>query len=123
MRQLLFSIKKARKATDSIDNAEYDLAQRLHADPYFDGDAITVLLHQALHTLPDRQKVVFNMRYFDEMSYKRDFRSIEHFRWRLKGFLPPCGKKNRILCEKTQILKNEYKKRNTGRIAGVSPWF
>ena len=67
---ITFLNKKARKATDSIDNTEYDLAQRLHADPYFDGDAITVLLHQALHTLPDRQKVVFNMRYFDEMSYK-----------------------------------------------------
>ena len=61
--------KKKRKATSSIDNEEYDLANRLRADEYFDGDEIQLQLQLALDQLPEKQRLVFNMRYFDEMSY------------------------------------------------------
>jgi len=60
---------KRRKAT-SIDDADANIANRLKADSFFDGDEVQVRLQQALATLPDRQKEVFNLRYYEEMSYE-----------------------------------------------------
>ena len=40
------------------------------ADPYFDGDKGELILQQALETLPPKQRLVFEMRYFDEMPYR-----------------------------------------------------
>lgn len=60
---------KRRKAT-SIDDADANIANRLKADSFFDGDEAQVRLQQALATLPDRQREVFNLRYYDEMSYE-----------------------------------------------------
>ena len=62
--------RKKKKVTSSIDDEEYAIAERLSADPYFDGDEVQIRLQQAIHTLPDKQRLVFQMRYFDEMSYK-----------------------------------------------------
>lgn len=60
---------KRRKAT-SIDDADANIANRLKADSFFDGDEVQVRLQQALATLPVRQKEVFNLRYYEEMSYE-----------------------------------------------------
>ena len=43
--------------------------QRLKADPYFDGDQAEIELQRALSTLPEKQRLVFNMKYFEEMKY------------------------------------------------------
>ncbi|MEM8524745.1 MAG: sigma-70 family RNA polymerase sigma factor [Bacteroidota bacterium] len=67
---ITFLNKKKRRQTSSIDEEEIDLANRLKADHYFDGDAAQLRLQQALVRLPEKQRLVFNMRYFDEMSYK-----------------------------------------------------
>ncbi len=45
------------------------LQEALMADPYFDGDALQQELQKAILLLPDKQRLVFNMRYFDEMKY------------------------------------------------------
>lgn len=45
------------------------LASRLVADNYFDGDQTQALLQEAIATLPDVQRTVFNLKYFDEMKY------------------------------------------------------
>ena len=45
-------------------------AAQLEADSYFDGDALQVRLQEALQTLPPKQRMVFNMRYYDEMKYE-----------------------------------------------------
>ena len=39
------------------------------ADDYFDGDRTIALLQQAIATLPEVQRIVFNLRYYDEMKY------------------------------------------------------
>ena len=44
-------------------------AQQLSADEYFDGDQAEKALVLALETLPEKQKLVFNLRYYDEMNY------------------------------------------------------
>lgn len=50
---------------------EYDnyLAQRLLADEYFDGDRSQALLQEAIAQLPDVQRTVFTLRYYEEMKY------------------------------------------------------
>ncbi len=67
---ITFLNKKKRKATVSLDDEESGQLNRLRSDPYFDDEEATLLLQQALERLPEKQKIVFNMRYFEEMSYK-----------------------------------------------------
>ena len=45
------------------------VAARLMADEYFDGDEVHAMLMQAVSTLPDVQRTVFNLRYFDNLKY------------------------------------------------------
>ena len=46
------------------------LSRTLLADVYFDGDEAQALLQEAIATLPEVQRVVFNLHYFDEMKYR-----------------------------------------------------
>lgn len=54
--------------TISSDNV-LNISDQLMADDYFDGDKGQALLQEAIATLPDVQRVVFTLRYFDEMKY------------------------------------------------------
>ena len=67
---ITFINARKKKATSSLDDQDYDLANRLRADAFFDGDEVQILLQQALETLPSKQRLVFNMKYFDDMSYQ-----------------------------------------------------
>lgn len=49
--------------------AEMHIASELLADEYFDGDKGQALLQEAIATLPDVQRMVFTLHYFDEMKY------------------------------------------------------
>lgn len=62
-------LRKQKKQTNESDGL-VELEQRLKADVYFDEQAAYVALQKAISLLPDKQKAVFNMRYFDELSYK-----------------------------------------------------
>ena len=57
--------EKRMKAMD----ADISLSTRLLADEYFDGDQTQALLQEAVATLPDVQRTVFTMKYFEEMKY------------------------------------------------------
>lgn len=52
---------------DTVDNMS--VADQLEADRYFDGDMAQALLQEAIASLPDVQRVVFNLRYYDELKY------------------------------------------------------
>jgi RNA polymerase sigma-70 factor (ECF subfamily) len=67
---LTFINQRNRRAATSIDDANINLANRLRADSFFDGDEVQIRLQQALQTLPERQKEVFNLRYYEEMGYE-----------------------------------------------------
>ena len=67
---ITFLKQKKRKATSSIDGEALNLANRLEADTYFDGDLAQIKLQKALNELPEKQRAVFNLRYYEEMSYK-----------------------------------------------------
>lgn len=53
-----------------LDDPDLFLADRLEGDPYFDGDAVQLKLQKAILTLPEKQRLVFNMKYFDDMKYE-----------------------------------------------------
>jgi RNA polymerase sigma-70 factor (ECF subfamily) len=54
----------------SIDDADTYLVSRLEGDEYFDGDEAQLKLQKAILTLPEKQRIVFNLKYFDEMKYE-----------------------------------------------------
>ena len=45
-------------------------ANDLTSDPYFDGDKASLLLQKSVARLPEKQRIVFNMKYFDNMKYE-----------------------------------------------------
>ncbi len=55
----------------SIDSLGDTLTQKLQAESEIDGTAAEMLFQKALLQLPTRQRIVFNMRYYDEMSYEQ----------------------------------------------------
>ena len=63
--------KKSRKL--GISNEEWieKRADQLESDVYFEGDAMQLKLQKAIATLPEKQRLVFNMRYFEEMKYEK----------------------------------------------------
>ncbi len=63
--------QKQKKQTASIHPIEYELSKNLESDHYFTGDEIQLKLQQAILTLPEKQRLVFNMRYYDEMPYEQ----------------------------------------------------
>ena len=63
------SLDFLRSKKDKISTDEYGgVAIKLLADDYFDGDATQALLQEAIATLPEVQRTVFNLRYFDEIT-------------------------------------------------------
>jgi len=55
--------------TTSMDDELHSTALKIKADNYFDGSNAELVLQKAIISLPDKQKAVFNLRYYDEMSY------------------------------------------------------
>jgi RNA polymerase sigma-70 factor (ECF subfamily) len=53
----------------STDDSDSSVANTLMADEYFDGDETDALLQEAIASLPEVQRTVFTLRYFDEMKY------------------------------------------------------
>lgn len=60
-----------RRAMTSIDDENAAaVAAQLQSDPYFDGDETEAQLQAAIATLPDKQRQVFNLKYYEEMKYE-----------------------------------------------------
>ena len=76
-----------RQKTASAVSADEDLSvsNRLMADDYFDGDAAQALLQDAIAHLPDVQRLVFNLRYYDEMKYSDMSRLLDTSEGALKA--------------------------------------
>ncbi len=54
----------------SLNDAEQELAGHTDDDPLYTGDEISKKLQQAILSLPPKQRLIFNMKYFEEMKYK-----------------------------------------------------
>ncbi len=67
---LRFLEKKRKRYFLPIADVTGELARKLGSSPHVDGDAIQLKLQKAVLTLPDKQRVVFNMKYYEEMKYE-----------------------------------------------------
>ena len=67
---ITFLNSQRQKNNVSIDSDDVFLLNKLESDDYFDEDKILLKLQQAIISLPEKQRLVFNMRYYDELSYE-----------------------------------------------------
>ena len=67
---LTFLNKQRAMTTVDIDDPEAVVVQKLESDAYFSGDKIQMCLQKALQTLPEKQRMVFNLKYYQEMKYE-----------------------------------------------------
>ena len=61
--------QKTRFMLSTDDDGMQSVARQLEADRYFDGDHVEAQLQEAMSQLPDVQRTVFQLRYYDEMKY------------------------------------------------------
>lgn len=78
-----------------ITNEEYQnkAINNLTADVYFEGDDIQLKLQKAIATLPQKQQIVFNMRYFEDLKYKDMAEILETSEGALKSSYHIAAKK------------------------------
>ena len=67
---LTFLEKERKRQNVSLDNPESHTVKAIEADTMIDGDELALQLRKAVAELPDKQRLVFNMRYYDEMKYE-----------------------------------------------------
>jgi RNA polymerase sigma factor (sigma-70 family) len=67
---ITFLNKKKQKNNIPLDDVAYELADTLADSTYFNGDQAQLKLQQAILTLPEKQRLVFNMKYYDDMKYE-----------------------------------------------------
>ena len=67
---LTFLNKQRANNQISIDDINAEMIGKLESDPYFDGDATQKTFLKAIQSLPEKQRIVFNLKYFKEMKYE-----------------------------------------------------
>ena len=67
---LNFLNKQRAMSQLSIDDTNLEMVDKLEGDPYFDGDETQKKFLKAVQTLPEKQRIVFNLKYFKEMKYE-----------------------------------------------------
>lgn len=67
---LTFLSQKAKKSGISLETLQNKTIEGLTADIYFDGNEIQIKLQKAIVLLPEKQQLVFKMKYFEELKYE-----------------------------------------------------
>jgi RNA polymerase sigma-70 factor (ECF subfamily) len=67
---ITFLNKKKQKNNIPLDDVAYELSDTLADSAHFNGDKAQLKLQQAILTLPEKQRLVFNMKYFEDMKYE-----------------------------------------------------
>lgn len=68
---LTFLDRQKRRNSVDIDDPDSHLAAAIESDTNIDGDKLSLEFRKAIATLPEKQRLVFNMHYFDEMPYEQ----------------------------------------------------
>lgn len=68
---ITFLSKERKRLNISLDDEESHLVNLIESDEYVDGDALALKLRKAVASLPEKQRLVFNMKYYDEMKYEQ----------------------------------------------------
>jgi RNA polymerase sigma factor (sigma-70 family) len=67
---LTYLNKKKKRHLLSLEDADKELSDKVEHDPGMSGDEIQIKLQKAIISLPEKQRLVFQMRYYDEMPYE-----------------------------------------------------
>jgi len=62
--------KRKKNSAVSLDDLESHFTNSIEGSTWFDGDAAQIKLQNAILRLPDKQRIVFNLKYYDEMTYE-----------------------------------------------------
>lgn len=95
---ITFLNKAKRRASSSLEAAD-----RLEADAFFDGDEAQVMLQRALAELPEKQRLVFNMKYYEEMTYQEISDILETSVGALKASFHHAVKKIEFFFKNVQV--------------------
>jgi RNA polymerase sigma-70 factor, ECF subfamily len=85
--------KRKRNSSLSLDDVGSVLACSAEGSTWFDGDAAQIKLQNAILKLPEKQRIVFNLRYFDEMSYEDMSKVLDTSEGALKASYHHAAKK------------------------------
>lgn len=66
-----FMNKRAKESSISFEDYSTNIAETLDGDEYYSGDEINLKLQKAIAKLPEKQRVVFVMKYYDELKYEQ----------------------------------------------------
>lgn len=82
---ITFINKNAKRLQITNEDVQQLAINNLTTDVYFEGDAIQLKLQQAIATLPQKQQLVFNMKYFEDLKYKEMSEILETSEGALKA--------------------------------------
>ncbi len=82
---LTFLEQQKKRSSISLSDVETGVASRLQADKHFDANKLEWKLQVAIQKLPEKQRVVFNLRYYDEMPYEKMSQVLETSEGALKA--------------------------------------
>lgn len=77
--------QQKRKSAVSFDEMESGLSNKIIADKYFDPNKLEWKLQLAIQQLPEKQRIVFTLRYYDEMPYEEMSRVLDTSEGALKA--------------------------------------
>jgi RNA polymerase sigma-70 factor (ECF subfamily) len=77
--------QQKRKSSLSLDEMESGLSNKVIADKYFDPNKLEWKLQLAIQQLPEKQRIVFTLRYYDEMPYEEMSRVLDTSEGALKA--------------------------------------
>jgi len=90
---LTFLEQQKKRASVSLNEDENGLSNKVKADENFDSSKLEWKLQLAIQQLPERQRLVFNLRYYDEMPYEEMSRILETSEGALKASYHHAAKK------------------------------
>ncbi len=90
---LSFIEQQKKKATLPLSDEENGMERQLKADPHFDEQKLEWKLQLAIQQLPEKQRVVFSLRYFDEMPYEEMSNVLDTSEGALKASYHHAAKK------------------------------
>ena len=90
---ITFLNKRARRLHITSEELKDQIIDNLESDVYFEGDAIKLKLQKAIAQLPEKQQLVFNMKYFEELKYREMAEILETSEGALKASYHIASKK------------------------------
>lgn len=101
---MTFLVNKRMRNIASMEDVENTLLNQLHADTYFCGNEAEMLLQEAIITLPEKQRLVFNMKYYDDLTYEAMSKILDTSVGALKASYHHAVKKIEKILSEEKIL-------------------